>query len=47
MWSDPILIETHDLGTFFSVKRRKIGPTSMAIEIIESAILANSRYEDD
>ena len=47
MWSDPILIETQDLGTFFSVKIRKIGATSMASEIIESAILDHSRYEDD
>ena len=47
MWSYPILIETQDLGTFFSVKRRRIGPTSMASEIIESAILANSRYDDN
>ena len=29
------------------VKRREIGPTAKESEIIEPAILANSRYEDD
>ena len=29
------------------MKRRKIGPTSLGTEVIESAILPDSRYEDD
>ena len=33
MWSNPILIGAQLPGTFCPVKRRKIGPTSMATEI--------------
>ena len=47
LWSDPILIETQLPGAFCPLKRHKIGPTSMATEIIESAILPDSRYKDD
>ena len=34
MWSNPILIGTQLPGTFCPVKRSKIGPTSMATEIV-------------
>ena len=47
LWSDPIFIGTQLPGICCPVKRRKIGPTSMATEIMESAIPPNSRYEDD
>ena len=33
VWSNPILIGAQLPGTFCPVKRRKIGPTSMATEI--------------
>ena len=41
------VIQSQYPGTFCPVKRHKIGPTSMASEIRESALLGNSRYEDD
>ena len=47
MWSDPILIEIQSPGTLYVVEKRRIGHTSMATKITQTAILANSRYEED